>query len=398
MDHECSWHVVNEWRDEPTGADWNVSREFKVQRCLHCEKEKSARALDHRRRSRHEIKEDAPSPSNLLKAVSPKQWRAVPQVLKQVGGNRLDLEHLLEQWLREGWIEVEEYRDPHSNEWRVQKVRLSKKAYQELVDQPQIKSLGHQHQEMEVVLSKLAGWNVELDRARRIWREDIRISSLLDSLELTIAGQEEALRKGQWTALPNSTQRVGGPLHQRWVIILRGIVALLASNQWEYERTFSARWLGDSKQLARDRQSIEHYLDSTLEEIGLFRHTPVVYCWGPFVAKHHGCDISGKAGSPFVALSAETVRDLEDLQVFADAILVIENQTAFEALLREPMRREDIVYLYSGGHAGYAERELVSRWLRVAPSIPWYIWTDWDFGGVRIQADWAKWAEGLGLG
>jgi hypothetical protein len=27
-------------------------------------------------------------------------------------------------------------------------------------------------------------------------------------------------------------------------------------------------------------------------------------------------------------------------------------------------------------------------------NTPWHVWTDWDEGGVAIQRDWAKWAQG----
>jgi hypothetical protein len=103
------------------------------------------------------------------------------------------------------------------------------------------------------------------------------------------------------------------------------------------------------------------------------------------------------AGVPFIVLSAETVRMLDNVHVLATRLLVIENQTAFEAILRPPLRDDSTLYLFSGGHPGYAERELVATWMHAASELSWYVWTDWDLGGVRIQADWERWAEKQGL-
>lgn len=97
---------------------------------------------------------------------------------------------------------------------------------------------------------------------------------------------------------------------------------------------------------------------------------------------------------PFIALSAETVSKLQNVRVGTGMILVIENQTVFEAVLRSPLVDERILYLYSGGHAGHAERGLLAKWLAADQDIRWHIWTDWDEGGIAIQRDWAKWAQG----
>jgi hypothetical protein len=212
-------------------------------------------------------------------------------------------------------------------------------------------------------------------------------------MEAILRDQEQALRNGQWVAIPNTNKQPGGAPHQRWLRILRGILALLATDRWEYERTFSALELGDSKQLTRDRPQIETYLGVELELLGLFRHTTVAYCWGPFAARFEEHIIDGRVGAPFVALSAQTVRKLTDVKVSATHILTVENQTAFETVLRPPLRQDAILYLFSSGHAGYAERELLAAWLRAATELSWHIWTDWDAGGVRIQADWARWAN-----
>jgi hypothetical protein len=285
---------------------------------------------------------------------------------------------------------VEEKQDQAARQWMIDKVRLSEAAFHRLVEQPEAAKREARSAEIDAALAKLHGWRADLEKAFTHRGDE---AGLLRQLEAIFEKQETALKCGEWVALPGTTQRPGDAPHQRWLGVLRGLAALLALDRWEYERAFSATWLDDSKQLARDRRDLEAYLGVTFEQLGLFRHTPVVYCWGGFTATVEGCAVDGKAGVPFVALSAETVQHLQDVEVTAAGIFIVENQTAFEAVLRPPLRRGNWLYLFSGGHAGYAERVLLSRWLDTQPALPWYIWTDWDLGGVRIQMDWAKWAD-----
>ncbi len=393
MGHICSWKVVAEWRPEASEGGWTVLRQHRLQRCSICNKEKSAQAIDRRRRHRNAIQEETILPNDLSKALPEKQWRSLTQILQVLGGNRLDLEGLLEQWARRGWIEIEEHRDRLGTTWEIDKARISDSVHKEFIERAQSDAQARRRQELEMMLFQMQGWRADLGRAHELWNEDHEFVELLDRLDTILSEQEQGLQNRHWIVMPNTNQRAGGSLHQRWVRVFRGLVALLASNEWEYERTFSARWLDDSKQLARDRQPIEDYLGVKFEDLGLFRHTPVVYCWGAFEGQFRGRRIDGRAGVPFIALSAETVRNLIDIQIQGESIFVIENQTAFETVLRNPLRRDGIVYLYSGGHAGLAERELLAMWLRSNLDTPWHVWTDWDVGGVRIQADWMRWAN-----
>jgi hypothetical protein len=241
--------------------------------------------------------------------------------------------------------------------------------------------------------SSLAGRQDDCEQADTV-QYDGQTLKLLQRLRNILGGQQQALESGNWHPLPEASQQIGGPVHQRWLAILRGLVELLANPRWEYERAFSARWLGDSKAFAADRAALAQYLNlnAGFEALGLIRHTPVVYCWGNWQANCGGYVIDGRAGVPFVALSAETISTLENLQINAQSILIVENQTVFETILRPPNRRNDYLYLFSGGFAGYAERHLLERWFQSQPDLPWYVWTDWDVGGIRIQEHWRTWS------
>ncbi|HNT75678.1 MAG TPA: DUF2220 family protein [Anaerolineae bacterium] len=390
--HLCVWRALTEWRPAPEPGGWTVAYEHKLHRCAECGAEKSVRTTGRRHRYRDTQRCDAPVPPALSKMLTTTRFKAVAQVMAALGQNRLEIEPQIQEWLKAGWIEIEETQDVATRAWQVQALRLSPSAAESLIHQPHAARQQQQQDTLATALAGLAGWQMDLATAREYWDDDPQVSALFPRLESLLQAQEQALRQGEWLALPDTRQRPGDAPHRRWLQVLRGLLALLAADHWEYERTFSARWLGDSKQLGRDRQGLEAYLDIHFEHVSLWDHTPIVYCWGAFQAACAGYPLDGRAGVPFVALAAESIGALREIQVSARYVLVIENQTAFETLLRPPLRRDAVLYLFSGGHAGYAERELLCAWLTAAPGLPWYLWTDWDVGGVRIQQDWARWA------
>lgn len=337
-------------------------------------------------------------PSDLLYLVGKgHNWRAVEKVLKNFKGNRLGLEKQLEEWWLEGWLEIEEWSEPYHSQWRIAKIRLSETAYQRLVQQPRIIRQSQQDETLFNTLNCLKGWREDLIQAQTIWELDDTKITLLQHLGTILQEQETALTQGKWISLFDRSL-LGDPLHQRWLQILRGLLHHLTRREWQYERTFSANWLSDSKKFSRDDwKKLEGYLGIEFSQIGLFQHTPIVFCWGNFKAEYFGHQIDGMAGFPFVAVSAETIPQLTNIQIGAKAIFLVENQTAFETILRPPLCQNHLLYLFSKGHPGSAIRNLLAVWLRTAPQLDWYIWTDWDLGGIRIQADWMRWSMEQGL-
>ena len=183
--------------------------------------------------------------------------------------------------------------------------------------------------------------------------------------------------------------------HQRWVALLRGIVELLASPRLEHERIFSARWLQDSKAFRKERPSLRKFLaiPGGFERIGLVQHTPVVLSWGAWRAAFMDFMIDGRAAFSFASTPADTITHLREMQVEADSLLVVENRTPFEILVHPRRRRANTLYLDGAGFPGHAEQELVARWLRAKPTLSWFVWTDFDPGGVSIQKHWYDWAR-----
>jgi hypothetical protein len=307
--------------------------------------------------------------------------------------NRFQIFEILGEWLDSGWIEVEQAQDKLTLNWQTVRARLSPTAVARWITSVHDERIQQTHADQQNMLSLLDGWQTYWQQALAV-QHDEQTQEFLHRLRHILDEQQQALEIGDWHPLPETSQQIGGPVHQRWLAILCGLVELLANPRWEYERAFSTRWLGDSKAFASDRAALVQYLNlnAGFETLGLIRHTPVVYCWGNWQANCGSYVIDGRAGVPFVALSAETIAKMQNFQISAKSILVIENQTVFETILRPPHRRDDYLYLFSGGFAGYAERHLLEEWLQSQPNLPWYVWTDWDLGGIRIQEHWRTWA------
>lgn len=394
MSHQCVWRSKTAWQEAPDAPEgWQISQQVRLRVCAECDQAQEGVFLGRQRRQRHTLSPDLAEPAGLRPVIPQRQWGSIDRILAKLPGNRLEVEEQLQAWLAEGWLEVEEVQEKYRQGWQMAKVRLSGAAYERLIAQPAQAQQSAASEEIVGLLEALAGWERDVAQARQLWNEDAARTAVLNLITTILPPQIAALQQGQWLPLPSVNQQTGGPVQKRWLCILRGLAALLSSAEPMYERAFAAQWLRDSKGLLRERRPLADYLGIEWEQLGLYRHSPVALCWGDFVGEFAGYAINGRAGSPFVALAAETVQGLTAVQLHARALLVVENQTAFEALLQPSWRQDDLLYLFGSGHAGYTERGLVKAWLTAQTELPWYIWTDWDLGGVRIQMDWAQWAE-----
>ncbi len=396
MSHQCAWRSKTVWQEAPDAPEgWQISQQVRLRVCPECGQQQQGNAilLGQRRQQRRVLLPGLAEPATLRSAIPLRQWGSIADIVTKLPGNRLEVEEQLQTWLVDGWLEVEERQEKYRQQWQPVKVRLSTAAYDRLVVQPEQKQQSAANAEIAGLLQLLAGWEADVVQARQVWAGDKAKTAVLDRIAAILPPQIAALQQGRWQPLPDTNQQTGGPVQRRWLRILRGLAALLSGAEAVYERTFAAQWLADSKGLIRERRPFADYLGIEWEQLGLYRHTPVALCWGDFVGNFAGYALNGRAGSPFVALAAETVKELEVISLQARALLIVENQTAFEALLQPNLRQDDLLYLFGSGHAGYTERALVKLWLNVQPHLPWYVWTDWDVGGVRIQMDWAQWAE-----
>jgi hypothetical protein len=395
--HTCVWRSTNVWRPETNPSGWVVLSECRLQQCSGCKAERNLVILNRRRRCRPALSQQVKDLEPWAAQLRSRMWVPISKALVLAGVTRVLLDEHVADMVDTGWLEVEEAAEIGSRDWTAERLRLTESAYQVQVVAPREKRIAQIDRDMAALQIKMAGWEVDSKAAISVAPPGSLLAPVVHRLTETVSAQAEAIGQGIWAPLPGLNLRLGGPPHRLWIATLRGLLAVIARGTWEYERTFAARWLGDSKALSGMRQKILKYLGVSLFDLGLFRHTPIVRFWGDLRADVLGYPFDGRAGIPFVSLGAETVTSLAHIKINARAILVVENQTAFETVLRPPLRHDDVLYLFSHGHAGIAERAFLHRCLQTRPDLAWHIWTDWDLGGVRIILDWSKWADHIGV-
>jgi hypothetical protein len=371
IEHECQWRKVNVWVAEQRTKGWHIDIQMSRSSCTICSQYRSEYDTGIRRRQRTFLQNQTNIPQWLTK-IPLSHGRNLDELIQMLRINRLEVEEIVRDWLDAGYLIVEEHRAKNNGNYIIDRIWLTDIARQELIDKPQAEKSSEDKQTKQKLLNLLAGWQDDYTVALEIHHHDIELCQLIENLANLLKDQVLALEANQWKAFPLSSQRPGSTAHQRWLAVLRGTLNLLAKNHWEYERTFSAYWLSDSKAFSSDRRNIEKYIqiEGGFERLGLVRHTPITRCWGAWKAKCLDFEVYGQAGNPFIALSALTIQNLQDLHIDADHIFIIENQTVFETLLREPEPRT--LYLFGSGFSGYAERNLLLKWFEAKPSLTWW--------------------------
>ena len=386
-----TWRRATDWRQEEGGDGWSVQRLYRVVRCTSCSEQTFIQPLTKRRRYRTDRSSTA-DPS-LFDHLSKTRWRALDTLIRDLHRNRLDLLDLLSEWLESGWVEVEE--KLVNQDWQIDQARIAPPLAAERAEQRHLVQDAREKQAVKRLATVLKGWRRDYQAAIDKHCEEGDLLEILTRLYHLLDEQENALATGRCAPLTGTTMLRGGLPHQRWVALLRGIVDLFASPRIEHERVFSARWLQDSKAFRKERAALKKFLaiPGGFERIGLVQHTPVVLSWGAWRATFMDYIIDGRAAFTFTSTPADTIAYLQGMQVAADSLLIVENRSPFEFLVHPRRRQANTLYMDGAGFPGHAERELVARWLRAKPTLPWFVWTDFDIGGVSIQRHWHDWAR-----
>ena len=104
---------------------------------------------------------------------------------------------------------------------------------------------------------------------------------------------------------------------------------------------------------------------------------------GPLSFRIHGRSIDARWSVPWLALTPETVSDMDELDVGgATRLLTVENLTAFEEEARRAPR-DDAIMVYTGGFPSSLELGLMTRLIHLGLDEAWH-WGDLDPGGLRI--------------
>jgi len=130
------------------------------------------------------------------------------------------------------------------------------------------------------------------------------------------------------------------------------------------------------------RSEIEEAIGFPLEQV-VRVHGRAVLLYGPLYFRVRGVSVTADFSVPWLALTQETLRDLEVLEVRARRILTIENLVALEEEVRAGLP-EDTLAVFTGGFPSSLEQELLGRVLASGAMREVTHWGDLDLGGLRI--------------
>lgn len=217
----------------------------------------------------------------------------------------------------------------------------------------------------------------------------------LRRLEETIEAQKAQLRVGRsFVEFPDGRRiNSDSPSYEGLLRALIGVRGALA-DYLQTGRTTTLRSLsnavfgGHSKELSVHRRNLETLLGSPLEDIGITSHEFEIRMGGHLVYRLDGEEFRTTWGRPFCTITATTAREMEIRSLNAGRVLVVENRTCFEELLRRGFPWVSDSLLIWG--AGYPAEELVTFLQKVEsshPGIPILGWHDPDPDGMAILRD-----------
>lgn len=149
-------------------------------------------------------------------------------------------------------------------------------------------------------------------------------------------------------------------------------------------RTLSIRLAAQSKKLNNYKEEITTILDSDMRSLGIYPHA--VGCWvsGEFHFKVNGYSGHGRAGYPAIFVSVESFPSMTITSSDVNKILIIENQTVFEEVLRRGLySRKDCAVLFSEGFMSTPQEKMI-RYLIASGASEVYMWNDLDPHGILI--------------
>lgn len=130
------------------------------------------------------------------------------------------------------------------------------------------------------------------------------------------------------------------------------------------------------------RGEIEEALGFPLEQV-VRVHGRAVLLYGPLQFRVRGVSVTATFSAPWLALTQETLRDLDELEVHARRIITIENLVALEEEVRAGLP-EDTLAVFTGGFPSSLEQDLLRRVLSAGTVREVSHWGDLDLGGLRI--------------
>lgn len=176
-----------------------------------------------------------------------------------------------------------------------------------------------------------------------------------------------------------------------------GITEVLQRGEIIPLRVLAIRIGGSSKHLDNLRDDLDALLGD-LAEYGIVAHAREIRFWGNFRYAVEGYEADGRAGHPSVCFSTEGLGSFRILKSAVRKLLLVENKTAFEAILRGGLKnRQDCAVVYISGYMSSPEKTLVDSLVKMGAEELWLA-ADLDPHGLAIWRDADNWARSqLGL-
>lgn len=208
---------------------------------------------------------------------------------------------------------------------------------------------------------------------------DLWLSGLVDRI-----GEKWARGKAAYRIQPGDTGEVK--------LLIDALDAVNKEKQKNLDlRTFSARFLGDSKAMERIRDRFakiwNEQFDTGLEpkelfeSLGLVKFPPPLFLKGPIKIKTGGGWLD-LGLVPSFGLPPDAIEEIDFSQIPA-YVLTIENLASFNRHTREV--KDNGLIIYSAGFLGPDTAKVIQNLDRCLElSVPFFHWGDIDAGGLRI--------------
>lgn len=285
----------------------------------------------------------------------------------------LSLQKNLETFCKQGFIELY-YRYRSFGEPELSSVRIYLDQYESLRNffgipkkEDQINNL---MQTLQAALMKLDGnEDLRLKMIRALFKEQ--------SESIENCGKADIIKNGKKLASTQALEK-----YKYIIKALYEIAIIIKEDRYISFRELSLIVCGETKKLKNYKKEIEELLDD-LEEFNITDHVPLLFIAGNFGYNCRGYS-SSLASMDYTVLTENTVKALEITDIGASKILLIENLTAFEQVVKKGLLGGgDAITIWLSGYPSSRHEAITEKILRFK-KIPGYCWCDLDPDGIQI--------------
>lgn len=390
-DHQCSFDLVRtEFLEFECKGDFNEARQVKLRRCK-CGKKKLSNRLSDKGILRRGITDDPEI--EILKEYREDVLIVLREVLKfalkgedfyeislrmltpklKMQFDPLFLEKKLETFCKQGFIELY-YRYRRFREPELQSIRISTDQYESLRSffgiPKKEEELNNVMQMLQAALVKLEGnEDLRLKKLRALFKEQ--------SESIENCSKADIIKNGKILASTKALEK-----YKYIIKALDEIALIIEKDRYISFRELSLRVCGNTKKLKNYKKEIEELLDN-IEEFNITDHIPLLFIAGNFRYNCKG-HCSCLASIDYAVLTENTVNALEITGIEASKILLIENLTAFEEVVKKGLLgARDAITIWLSGYPASRHAVIIDKILRFK-KIPGYCWCDIDPDGIQI--------------